>query len=220
MTFIAADSYGLARIGTSWWVTEGSGGATVTEYDAAGNVVSSFEAPEVAGAGPRIGGITTDGTDIFVTGYNSRVAQYDTSGTLLAQGPDDPDALGVSGGAFTMVAHDGGSTIWVGDNNADGQAVGAFDAATLAYVGPQFAVSDGVREGMYHDGKLWIVGNDNVIRSFDTAGTLLGTHGGCSQFPNMDGLWIEPDGERWFAQDELGFGNVCNAGWLLGAVAF
>lgn len=203
---ISGDVRSLVRLGGYWWTVEGGAPDVpfVTKRDDEGNAVGGFVASAVGGGGPtegRVRGISTDGTDLFLVGYMSRVHKYRTDGTLLLQGPNSDDLLG---DAWGLIAHDG-SEVWAGAG--DTRKIARFSASTGSYLsGTIFTAAHSLSDASWWNGNLYVA-NGSVFRKLAPPSPTV-----IQNFPTIPGLscsgiWIEPDGEVWLSQDNVGFGR-------------
>ena len=191
------DAHGIVFDGTYWWATEGNSGTTVFQYDTDWALQGTFETDY---GSSRVRGITSDGTDLWITGASAapsggdRVKQYNTSGTKLSEfASDDP--------AIEGVAYDG-TDLWVAVNDAD--EILRFD--TSGTLQSSFTIPDANHSGLaYHDGKLYLTDeSEGTITVYGTDGTLIDTIDVSAATASPSGVWLDGDGTLYVAEDGVG----------------
>lgn len=169
---------------------------TVTERDATGVALSSFEATAVSLQGEnRVRGITFDGTNLWVVGaYDSKVACYSTAGALVSSFIGDGGEQSDTGVAWD------GSHLWASGLNLDQlrrYTTGGSHSSSVSCPDPgAMAV---------YDSTLYVIDPaGQQLRTFSLAGAE-GTPVDISDAPiNPTGVWIAADGTLYLSLDGVG----------------
>lgn len=191
-----ADAWGIVKVGSSWWTTEGDSGLTVSERDLDGTELSSFEATEVDGPDTRVRGITHDGTDLWVMGDEEIVGRYTTAGVW--QQSIDLDATWAEGTGMG-VAFDGADLWLVGDNTDQLRRYSTAGAHELTVSLPSGAVYCGAT--VYAD-QVYVVDQTNQqLLVYDLDGTSAGTVDISNAVDGPTGVWISDAGTLYISKD-------------------